>query len=226
MCLSGKPCSQEQAQHEGVAVSEVELWACPCLLCGLLHSAAFRAEGFFELCRKSSPFSPHLFPRLAASARRAAFCGRAGGHRRCSVLQGSLPRSPEPRARPCPGTVAACVALCPQGRVESAAPRIPWDGGAGSPAPAEWGFSLGALAGAWGEREPSAETAFLRGRVPALSPAWSRSSISRSRTGVAALACSGMCFLSPAGHRAGASAGSLVFVQGLCANDVGLFKFI
>lgn len=92
MCLSGKPCSQEQAQHEGVAVSEVELWACPCLLCGLLHSAAFRAEGFFELCRKSSPFSPHRYFRgslpLPAERRFAdgpedtdgAVCSRAACH--------------------------------------------------------------------------------------------------------------------------------------------------
>lgn len=37
---------------------EVELWACPCSLCGLLHSVAFRAQGLFELRAERAARSP------------------------------------------------------------------------------------------------------------------------------------------------------------------------
>lgn len=86
VCLSGKPCPRERAHRGGNAGPEVELWACPCLLCGLLHSVAFRAEGFFELGRKSSSFSPHLrrrryFRRSLPVPGQAVFSCGPGGHR-------------------------------------------------------------------------------------------------------------------------------------------------
>lgn len=66
---------------------EVELWACPCSLCGLLHSVAFRAQGLFELSLSSVQReqlvlpAPPAFPPLAPRARPVAFSQRPGGHR-------------------------------------------------------------------------------------------------------------------------------------------------
>lgn len=63
--------SQEQAHGEGSAVREEQLRACPCSLCGLLHSVAFRAPGSSVLLLPT-PAVPPVFPQLAPRARRAS----------------------------------------------------------------------------------------------------------------------------------------------------------
>lgn len=160
--------SQEQAHGEGSAVREEQLRACPCSLCGLLHSVAFRAP--VSSVQRAAP-SPHTCGAAGISAARSpcppsqrrfpdgqedtdgALCSREARHRaprHSPALAGSLPAWLRvPRA------VWEVQLSASQGmEALQSCPR-----------PVKF-----LLAGAWGEWEPRTETAFFRS-VPALSPA-------------------------------------------------------
>lgn len=147
MCLSGEPCSQEPAHGAGSAVREVQLWACPCSLCVLLHSLAFRAS--WSSVERAAP-APHA-------------CGAAG------ISAAGSPCPPSERRFP-GGQEDTDGALCSREAAHGAqshSPALPgglpaWlgvpravraaqlrDGGIGSPAPHQSSFSSVPLQVLW-----------------------------------------------------------------------------